>query len=172
MMTNCNMMGGCNMTGSCIIMGDCNMMGSCDTIGNCWHDGCSLLLQDRKTVVLPRKPNALSDARMATVKMLHVLEFNSQTLKSGVVVLTDDAPPGGALLFVRGAPGAIKGLVRPASVPKDFDQVAFGTHTHLTHARIHTCTHACTHAPAHTQTHTKGVYPVFSALNALLKLQL
>ena len=129
MMASGNMMGGCNMTGNCIIMGACSMMGGCNMIGSCWQDCCSLLLQDRKTVVLPRKPNALSDARMATVKMLHVLEFNSQTLKSGVVVLSDDAPPGGALLFVRGAPGAIKGLVRPASVPQDFDQVAFGTYT-------------------------------------------
>ena len=74
-------------------------------------------------MVLPRKPSALSDVRMATLTVLHVLEFNSQTLKSGVVVTSDDAPPGGALLFVRGAPGAIKGLVRPASVPADFDQV-------------------------------------------------
>ena len=129
MMANCNMMSGCNMMANCNMMSGCDAMGGCNMIGSCWHDCTSLLLQDRKTVVLPRKPNALSDARMATVKMLHVLEFNSQTLKSGVVVLSDDAPPGGGLLFVRGAPGAIKGLVRPASVPQDFDQVAFGTHT-------------------------------------------
>ena len=55
--------------------------------------------------------------------MLRVLEFNSQTLKSGVVVESNDAPEGCALLFVRGAPNVVKDLVRPASVPKDFNQV-------------------------------------------------
>lgn len=94
------------------------------------------LLQDKKTVVLPRKPNGVSDARMATLKVLRVLEFNSQTLKSGVVVLSEDAPRGGALLFVRGAPGAIRGLVRPASVPPDFDQVWSESINHEPHASL------------------------------------
>lgn len=74
-------------------------------------------------MVLPRRPNSLSENKLATLKILHVMEFDSQTLKSGVVILSDDAPRGGALLFVRGAPGAIKALVRPASVPTDFDEV-------------------------------------------------
>ena len=73
--------------------------------------------------MLPRKPNAFSDVRLATLRVLHVLEFNSQTLKAGAVVKSEDAPPRGALLFVRGAPVAIRDLVQPASVPTDFDQV-------------------------------------------------
>ena len=74
-------------------------------------------------MVLPRKSNSLSNARMATLKVLHVLEFNPQMLQSGVVVTSEDAPSGGALLFVRGAPTSVRDLVQPASVPEDFNQV-------------------------------------------------
>ena len=37
--------------------------------------------------------------------------------------MADDALPGSALLFIRGAPGIIKDLVQPSSVPVDFEQV-------------------------------------------------
>ena len=37
--------------------------------------------------------------------------------------MADDALPGSALLFIRGAPGIIKDLVQPSSVPADFEQV-------------------------------------------------
>lgn len=80
---------------------------------------------------------------MATLKILHVLEFDSQTLKSGVVVTSNDAPPKGALLFVRGAPGAIRALVRPASVPEDFDQVAFPAHLAHVIFALTDCIMAC-----------------------------
>ena len=61
---------------------------------------------------------------MATLSVKRVLEFSSQTLRSGVVVAASDAPAGLALLFLRGAPAAIKSLVKPASVPPDFDNVS------------------------------------------------
>ena len=80
------------------------------------------VLQDRETVVLPRRPDASSTSRMVLMSIVKVLEFSSQTLRSGVVVLADDRPQGSALLFLRGAPAVIRGLVDAATVPADFDQ--------------------------------------------------
>lgn len=80
-------------------------------------------VQDRQTVALPRRPNARSASSTAKLSILKVLEFSSQTLRSGAVVLSEDAPHGSALLFLRGAPAVIKGLVDPATVPVNFDQV-------------------------------------------------
>lgn len=60
---------------------------------------------------------------MVTLDVLKTLEFNVQTLKSGVVVQTHDALGDSGLLFVRGAAGVIKGLVQPAFLPNDFDKV-------------------------------------------------
>ena len=80
-------------------------------------------MQYRDTVVMPRKPDAQSDSKMAVLRILRVIEFSSQTLRSGVVVRSDDAAAGTALLFLRGAPGVIKSLVLPTSLPADFDKV-------------------------------------------------
>ncbi len=80
-------------------------------------------MQDRDVVVLPRKPDHVSESRTAKLTITKALEFSSQTLRSGVVVMADDALPGSALLFIRGAPGIIKDLVQPSSVPADFEQV-------------------------------------------------
>ena len=68
---------------------------------------------------------------MAELSIVKVLEFNSETLRSGAVVLSPDAPKGAGLLFLRGAPAVIRRLVKPASVPQDFDQV--GSSSKLTH---------------------------------------
>lgn len=81
---------------------------------------CLCVMQDRETILLPhprRSPQLLK------LSIVRVLEFSSQTLRSGAVVLSDDAPAGCALLFLRGAPAVIRSLVRPASVPRNFDQV-------------------------------------------------
>ena len=40
-----------------------------------------------------------------------------------MVVWSDDAPKGAALLFLRGAPAVIKDLVQPESVPGAFNEV-------------------------------------------------
>ena len=74
-------------------------------------------------MILPRRPDAESALSMVKLSIVRVLEFSSQTLRSGAVVLSDDAPPGSALLFLRGAPAVIRSIVKPASVPPDFDQV-------------------------------------------------
>ncbi len=80
-------------------------------------------MQERDVIVLPRKPDHVSRSRTAKLTIAKTLEFSSQTLRSGVVVMADDALPGSALLFIRGAPGIIKDLVQPSSVPADFEQV-------------------------------------------------
>ena len=79
--------------------------------------------QERDVVVLPRKPDHASDARRAKLTIQRTLEFSSQTLRSGVVAVSDDSPARTALLFIRGAPGLIKELVQPSSVPENFEQV-------------------------------------------------
>ncbi len=88
--------------------------------------GPQMLTQDRETVVLPRKADRNSHARLVTLDILKVLEFNTQTLKSGALVRARDADPNSALLFLRGAPGVIKRMVGNQSVPTDFDQVHDG----------------------------------------------
>lgn len=80
-------------------------------------------MQDRKTVVLPRQADSTSPALMAKLSIVKVMEFTSQTLRSGVVVFSNDAPKGSALLFLRGAPAVIRDLVQPASVPANFNEV-------------------------------------------------
>ena len=108
-------------------------------------------VQDRDTVVLPRRPDARSSSNMAKLSIVKVLEFSSQTLRSGVVVMTKDAPRGSALLFLRGAPAVIKNLVDPATVPHDFKQASNpGSKQHnmcmshpLCYARVHAMTLLC-----------------------------
>ncbi len=82
-----------------------------------------IIMQERDVIVLPRKPDHVSKSWTAKLTITKTLEFSSQTLRSGVVVMADDALPGSALLFIRGAPGIIKDLVQPSSVPADFEQV-------------------------------------------------
>ena len=60
---------------------------------------------------------------MVNLSILRVLDFNSQTLKSGVVITSDDAPDGSALIFIKGAPNVIKDTVMASSVPSNYDQV-------------------------------------------------
>ena len=81
------------------------------------------VMQDRETVVLPRQPDHTSTASLSKLSIVKVMEFTSQTLRSGVVVWSDDGPKGSALLFLRGAPAMIRDLVQPASVPANFNQV-------------------------------------------------
>ena len=80
-------------------------------------------VQDRETVLLPHRPDGASASKVATLSIIKALEFSSQTLRSGAVVLSSQEPPGSALLFLRGAPAVIRTLVDAASVPEDFDQV-------------------------------------------------
>ena len=82
-------------------------------------------MQDRETVVMPRRADHISSALRVRLSIVKVMEFTSQTLRSGVVVFSDDAPEGSALLFLRGAPAIIRGLVQAASVPRNFNEVSF-----------------------------------------------
>ena len=87
------------------------------------RNSCFSLLQDKQTVVLPRRPDSVSRSSSVKISILKTLEFSSQTLRSGVVVQSQDGPRGSALLFLRGAPAVIRGLLDPSSVPANFDQV-------------------------------------------------
>ena len=74
-------------------------------------------------MALPRKPDQHSGSRQAELHILRVLEFNPENLKCGAVALSNDAPLGAALFFVKGPPLVIKELVQPSTVPHDFDEV-------------------------------------------------
>ena len=74
-------------------------------------------------MLLPHTPDGASASKVATLSIIKALEFSSQTLRSGAVVLSSQEPPGSALLFLRGAPAVIQTLVDAASVPEDFEQV-------------------------------------------------
>ncbi len=77
-------------------------------------------------MVLPRQPDHTSEALLAKLSIAKVMDFTSQTLRSGVVVWSDDGPRGSALLFLRGAPAVIRDMVQPNTVPQDFNQVSSG----------------------------------------------
>ena len=82
-------------------------------------------MQDRATVVLPRQPTrSHPSSSLAELSVVRVLEFSSNSLRSGVVVVSKGMPKGSALFFLKGAPVVIRQLVQSASVPANFDQVA------------------------------------------------
>ena len=80
-------------------------------------------MQDRESITLPRQADMRSSATTVKLDIVKVLEFSSQTLRSGVVVMSTDAPHNAGVLFLRGAPAVIKSLVDSDTVPADFDQV-------------------------------------------------
>ena len=100
--------------------GDTNLWVMMPTVRRCVH-AC---VQDREHVVLPRQPDHTSEALLAKLSIAKVMDFTSQTLRSGVVVWSDDGPRGSALLFLRGAPAVIRDMVQPNTVPQDFNQVS------------------------------------------------
>ena len=79
--------------------------------------------QDKRRVSLPRLHDKHSRARTATLDIIRVLEFDPRLLKSGVVVMSDDAPASTALLFIKGAPSVIKDTVVASSIPSGFAKV-------------------------------------------------
>jgi len=87
-------------------------------------------------VILPRQPTrSHPSSSQAELSILRVLEFSSNSLRSGVVVVVSKGMPrGSALLFLKGAPSIIRQLVQSASVPSDFDQVAAETDFCVVHS--------------------------------------
>ena len=81
-------------------------------------------LQNRDTVVMPHRPDANSKATTATLRLVRAFEFNSQILKSGMLVTSDVIPAGTGLLFVKGAHTAIKRLISAAALPADYDKAS------------------------------------------------
>ena len=78
-------------------------------------------MQDRNRVALPLAALDGQPASLRTLQVLKRFEFDPALTRSGVIV--HDKSPNGALLFVRGAPHKVVGLVRGGALPSDFDQV-------------------------------------------------
>ena len=99
------------------------------------------ILVQAKTVIAVPSPASMSGSDKLTI--LKAFEYSSTTHKSGALVMAPEGPGSqgldetaprwqketarethcSALLFMKGSPEVIKGLVRPTSVPPDFDQV-------------------------------------------------
>ena len=75
-------------------------------------------------MVLPHKASRLQEVSyLIKVEIIKRFEFTSQAMKSGTVIVPEDAPDDTALLLVKGAPSVIKHMARPGSVPDNFDRV-------------------------------------------------
>lgn len=87
---------------------------------------CAMLdgLQEHNTVVLPHKTSRKQDVScLLKLRIIKRFEFTSHAMKSGAVVVPEDAPEGTALLLVKGAPNVVKQMARAGSVPENFDRV-------------------------------------------------
>ena len=91
--------------------------------GVCVAEAAACLSQDKRRVTLPRLRDKHSRARTATLNIIRVLEFDPRLLKSGVVVMSGDAPASTALLFIKGAPSVVKATVVASSIPSGFAKV-------------------------------------------------
>jgi len=77
-------------------------------------------------VVLPHRASRKQDVSyLIKLRVIKRFEFTSQTMKSGALVVPEDAPAGTALLLVKGAPSVIKHMAKPGSVPENFDRVKY-----------------------------------------------
>ena len=88
------------------------------------HERPLVYLQEQNTVVLPHKASRLQEVSyLIKVEIIKRFEFTSQAMKSGTVIVPEDAPDDTALLLVKGAPSVIKHMARSGSVPDNFDRV-------------------------------------------------
>lgn len=76
-------------------------------------------MQERDLVSLP----AFRSSGVTTLKVLKRFEFEASLMRSGVIAVDRAKPRSPALLFVRGAPNKVQGLVSDDSLPPDFHQV-------------------------------------------------
>ena len=75
-------------------------------------------------MVLPHRASRKEDVScLIKICIIKRFEFTSQMMKSGAVVVPEDAPADTALLLVKGAPGVIKHMSKPGSIPENFDKV-------------------------------------------------
>ena len=76
-------------------------------------------MQERDAVSLPLHKKA----GVMTMTVLKRFEFEASLMRSGVVVSDRDRPNSPALVFVRGAPTRVEGLIRGGFLPPNFHQV-------------------------------------------------
>lgn len=74
-------------------------------------------------MALPLKLKSQQSARMTSLKVLKRFEFESQLLRSGVLVADSAGSSDEAIFFVRGAPSCIEQLLGKDQVPADYHQV-------------------------------------------------
>lgn len=82
------------------------------------------VVQGQNTVVLPNKASRKQDVSCPIkLNVIKRFEFTSQTMKSGALVVPEDAPEGTALLLVKGAPNVIRHMARAGNIPDNYDRV-------------------------------------------------
>ena len=84
------------------------------------------------TLPLSVRPGSMS--KLVCLRISRRFEFDSSLMRSGAVAI--DQASGVPLLFVRGAPSKVQGLITPARLPSDFDQVNYAS-TGWTTAGLH-----------------------------------
>lgn len=82
-----------------------------------------VMSQDRNLVALPLKPWNRKSSHMTNLTILRRFEFRSQLLRSGVIARDSTDSSDDVCFFIRGAPGAIEGVVGPNQVPDDYHKV-------------------------------------------------
>lgn len=85
----------------------------------CW------CMQERDVVTLPRRHSS----RVMALRMLKRFEFEGALMRSGAIVVDRDRPYSKPWLFVRGAPGRIRGLIRESALPGNFNEVPLHGHS-------------------------------------------
>ncbi len=78
-------------------------------------------MQDRNCVALPLAALDGQPASLRTLQVLKRFQFDPALTRSGVIAA--DKSGNGTLLFVKGAPHKVVGLVKGGALPSDFDQV-------------------------------------------------
>ena len=76
-------------------------------------------MQERDLVLLP----SFRSSGMTTPKVLKRFEYEASLMRLGVIAVDRAKPGSPALLFVRGAPNKVQGLVSDGTLPPDFHQV-------------------------------------------------
>lgn len=76
-------------------------------------------LQERDLVLLPSNQSP----GVTALRILKRFEFEASLVRSGTIAVDQTTPGSPALLFVKGGPTQVEGLIRGGDLPPDFHKV-------------------------------------------------
>lgn len=92
-------------------------------LARCLCADSAVYVQDRNLVSLPMKASSQKSARMTLLTVLKRFEFDPRLLRSGVLAVNSTRPGGEIMVFVKGAPSAIRHLIPTEVLPQDYQEV-------------------------------------------------